>query len=314
MMHTTPNIAKCLFSLLIGLPGLVTAADLDLPAAARITVKDVTTLAPYNVPTGPWYNGTVPSLSVQGRMVREAWQSQKPGKNTLQVLTDLREQILNQGYTVLFECHDRICGGFDFRFGIEVLPGPDMYVDLNNYHFLSATRKTAKGNDRYLTVLVSQSAQHDFVQNIYLAEDQEDYVKPIEKAAPDKASANTFDGLLNQNGSVILSDLVFKSGSSSLTESTFVSLENLAKYMKKHPERKIVLVGHTDNIGELDQNMALSKQRAQAVAKHLVKYYKISAKQISAEGTGFLSPISSNLTAEGRKTNRRVEAVLLSYQ
>jgi len=253
-------------------------------------------------------------LSVQGRMVRQAWQSQKSGKNTLQVLTDLREQILNQGYTVLFECHDRICGGFDFRFGIEVLPGPDMYVDLNNYHFLSATRKTAKGNDRYLTVLVSQSAQHDFVQNIYLAEDQEDYVKPIEKAAPDKASANTFDGLLNQNGSVILSDLVFKSGSSSLTESTFVSLENLAKYMKKHPERKIVLVGHTDNIGELDRNMALSKQRAQAVAKHLVKYYKISAKQISAEGTGFLSPISSNLTAEGRKTNRRVEAVLLSYQ
>ena len=314
MMHTTPNIAKCLFSLLIGLPGLVTAANLDLPAAARITVKDVTTLAPYNVPTGPWYNGTVPSLSVQGRMVREAWQSQKSGKNTLQVLTDLREQILNQGYTVLFECHDRICGGFDFRFGIEVLPGPDMYVDLNNYHFLSATRKTAKGNDRYLTVLVSQSAQHDFVQNIYLAEDQEDYVKPIEKAAPDKASANTFDGLLNQNGSVILSDLLFKSGSSSLTESTFVSLENLAKYMKKHPERKIVLVGHTDNIGELDRNMALSKQRAQAVAKHLVKYYKISAKQISAEGTGFLSPISSNLTAEGRKTNRRVEAVLLSYQ
>ena len=119
---------------------------------------------------------------------------------------------------------------------------------------------------------------------------------------------------MNQNGSVILSDLVFKSGSSSLTESTFVSLENLATYMKKHPERKIVLVGHSDNIGELDQNMALSKQRAQAVAKHLVKYYKISAKQISAEGTGFLSPISSNLTAEGRKTNRRVEAVLLSYQ
>jgi OOP family OmpA-OmpF porin len=314
MMRITPNIAKCLLGLLIGLPGLLAAADLDLPASARVTVKDVSELTQYNVPTGPWHNGTVPSLPVQGRMVWQVWQSKQSGKNTLQVLTDLREQLLNQGYTVLFECHDWICGGFDFRFGIEALPGPEMYVDLGNYRFLSATRKTPAGNDSYITLLVSQSAQHDFVQNIYLAGDQEEYAKPIDKAQPDKVVPNTFDGLLEHRGSVILSDLVFKSGSSALTETTFVSLKKLATYMKTNPKRRIALVGHTDSIGDLDKNMALSKQRAQAVAAHLVKNYEIDAKQISAEGTGYLSPISNNLTAEGRKANRRVEAVLLSHQ
>ena len=89
--------------------------------------------------------------------------------------------------------------GFDFRFGIEALPGPEMYVDLGNYRFLSATRKTATGNDRYLTVLVSQSAQHDFVQNIYLAG------RPRGLRQTDRQSSsrtkqvpNTFDGLLER--------------------------------------------------------------------------------------------------------------------
>ena len=85
-------------------------------------------------------------------------------------------------------------------------------------------------------------------------------------------------------------------------------------YLRRHPERKIVLVGHTDNIGELARNMALSKQRAQAVAAHLTQHYGIDRDQVVSEGTGYLSPIASNQSPEGRKVNRRVEAVLLSHQ
>ena len=314
MMRIIHSTANLFISLLIGLPGPLAAADLDLPTSARVTLKDVSVMAQYDVPTGPWHDGAVPSLKVQGSVTRQVWQSQQSGKNALQVLDELRKQLFKQGYSVLFECHDRVCGGFDFRFGIEVLPGPDMYVDLSNYQFLSATRTNLAGKDTYLTLLVSQSAQHDFVQSIHLAGDQAETFKSMTKTVPNNMIPQAFDDLFDQTGSVILSDLVFKSGSSALTETAFASLKKLAAYLSRHPERKIVLVGHTDNIGELARNMALSKQRAQAVAAHLTQHYGIDRDQVISEGTGYLSPIASNQSPEGRKANRRVEAVLLSHQ
>jgi len=71
-------------------------------------------------------------------------------------------------------------------------------------------------------------------------------------------------------------------------------------------------VGHTDNSGSLAANVALSKDRAAAVRKRLIEKLGVPAEQLTAEGAGWLSPRTSNLTPEGREKNRRVEAVLAS--
>ena len=61
------------------------------------------------------------------------------GQSTvLQILAPLRDQLEEQGYEVRLDCAARDCGGFGFRFGIEVVPAPDMMVDISRYHFLSA--------------------------------------------------------------------------------------------------------------------------------------------------------------------------------
>jgi OOP family OmpA-OmpF porin len=74
----------------------------------------------------------------------------------------------------------------------------------------------------------------------------------------------------------------------------------------------VALVGHTDAQGTLDNNIALSKKRATSVLNRLVEKHGVDANQLTAEGMGYLSPIASNLSAEGREANRRVEAVLLN--
>ena len=75
---------------------------------------------------------------------------------------------------------------------------------------------------------------------------------------------------------------------------------------------RIALVGHTDNIGGLDGNIALSVSRAQAVRERLITQYAISPDRLEARGMGYLSPHTTNTTEAGREANRRVEAVVLA--
>ena len=79
--------------------------------------------------------------------------------------------------------------------------------------------------------------------------------------------------------------------------------------MKAHPTLKLVIVGHTDNVGDLDYNMNLSKRRAEAVQVALVSSHNVDPSRLKAWGAGYLSPIASNKTEAGRAKNRRVELV-----
>lgn len=69
------------------------------------------------------------------------------------------------------------------------------------------------------------------------------------------------------------------------------------------------MVGHTDNVGNIDYNMKLSKAKADAVMKELVTKYKIPGDRLKAYGVGSIAPVASNKTDEGRAKNRRVELV-----
>jgi OOP family OmpA-OmpF porin len=83
-----------------------------------------------------------------------------------------------------------------------------------------------------------------------------------------------------------------------------------AAVMKKYPDLKIVLKGHTDNVGGAAYNDKLSQRRVDAVKKYMVEKFGIEAFRLSAKGYGLTRPIASNATKEGRQKNRRVEAVV----
>ena len=72
---------------------------------------------------------------------------------------------------------------------------------------------------------------------------------------------------------------------------------------------RVQLSGHTDNIGKPEDNLALSKARAEAVRKQLIAYGCVPEK-ITALGYGDTRPVASNDTEEGRRLNRRVEITI----
>lgn len=85
----------------------------------------------------------------------------------------------------------------------------------------------------------------------------------------------------------------------------------LAGYLTDNPNTRLALVGHTDDTGALQANIAVSKSRAEAVRTRLIDAHGVAPDRIEAQGVGYLSPLTSNATPEGRDLNRRVEAVLL---
>jgi OmpA-OmpF porin, OOP family len=87
-------------------------------------------------------------------------------------------------------------------------------------------------------------------------------------------------------------------------------IQHVAEVMKKYPDLKIVIEGHTDNIGGEKYNLNLSQRRADAVKEAMVKKFNISADRLKAQGFGYSKPIASNSTKEGRQKNRRVEAAV----
>lgn len=81
--------------------------------------------------------------------------------------------------------------------------------------------------------------------------------------------------------------------------------------MERRPNLRIAIVGHTDTVGGLEANIAVSRARASAVRDRLIERYDVAPNRIEAGGMGYLSPVASNLTPEGREMNRRVEVILL---
>jgi OOP family OmpA-OmpF porin len=88
----------------------------------------------------------------------------------------------------------------------------------------------------------------------------------------------------------------------------YKEVEKVADFMKKHPELKGVIEGHTDNVAGADYNVKLSQRRAESVANMLVEEYGIDRSRLSATGYGLTRPLADNKTKEGRQKNRRTVA------
>jgi outer membrane protein OmpA-like peptidoglycan-associated protein len=113
---------------------------------------------------------------------------------------------------------------------------------------------------------------------------------------------------LNSSGRVII-PFVFKPGKDELDASSQPLIDRVVAMMNRHPELFLRIEGHTDNSGDPDDNMRLSAQRALAVQAKLVAAH-VDKKRLDAVGVGGLQPLASNITAEGREKNRRIELVV----
>jgi len=111
---------------------------------------------------------------------------------------------------------------------------------------------------------------------------------------------------------VVLNNILFETGKSILTVSSYTELDRLLSILEDSPNMKIEISGHTDNTGSLDLNNRLSQSRAQSVVEYLVQK-GIDRARLEFKGYGPSQPIADNATAEGRKANRRVEFKILEF-
>ena len=106
-----------------------------------------------------------------------------------------------------------------------------------------------------------------------------------------------------------INDINFATNSSEITPRIMKVLDEFIDFLKTNPTLKIDINGYTDNVGNPEDNLLLSENRAKAVYDYLV-IEEIIPERLSFKGFGENNPIASNQTEEGRAKNRRTEFVI----
>lgn len=277
-------------------------AAIDLPSSAKLVASDQSDTKNISLALSSWDREIgISRLNITGKTVTNVYQIDGTSLTLDQMFKPIIDDLENRKFSVELYCNTQVCGGFNFRKNLEIFKPPFMLVNVANYSVV-----TAKKNNTAVSLIASKLGTTIYLQVVSIGINENDLIQP-----DIKSETNSFSLTLINEGAIVLDDLIYRSGSSTLGDGPFNSLLELARFLKSTPTASIILVGHSDSTGELSQNIELSKNRAQAVADRLINSHSIDQSRISAEGIGFLSPKTNNSTEISRKKNRRVEAVLI---
>ena len=107
-----------------------------------------------------------------------------------------------------------------------------------------------------------------------------------------------------------LNDIYFSTNSAELNIDSKAVLDGFIEFLNENPKIKVAIHGHTDNIGNDQDNMKLSEERSKSVYNYLVEH-SVAANRLSYQGFGKTKPVATNDTEAGRAKNRRTEFVIL---
>jgi len=247
----------------------------------------------------PFKNGKpTDARRLEGKVTRIAWRT-GPGPSILEVSRNFETQLAKAGFEPLLACETDQCGGIPFTEAIDVLPIPQMWVDGFNYRYYAGHKKD--GNvDVYAAVVTSKNNENITTQLVVAV------VGAMENKMVDAAAMAKG---LGEKGHIALYGIYFDTDKAVIKPESKPTLDEMAKLLREQPRLAVVIVGHTDSQGSHDHNMTLSKKRAEAVAAALARDYKIAAARLRTAGVGYLAPVGSNATDDGRALNRRVELV-----
>lgn len=182
---------------------------------------------------------------------------------------------------------------------------------------LVSTLKPANDNSYYLVVQKGKNYNISFEAEGYLFQSENINV-PKDPGFAD-ITKNVVLEPIKVGAKVVLNNIFFDSGKSTLRKESKVELEKLYKLLTDQPAMTIEVSGHTDNKGNPNSNLNLSKQRAAAVSNYLIKK-GIDKKRIISKGYGQTQPLVSNTLPNGKpdpagmQMNRRVEFKILSTE
>ncbi len=177
-----------------------------------------------------------------------------------------------------------------------------------------ANEEVANGTAQRQTVLL-QARERESQRNADQASDARQQadasalrVNSLEAQLADLKVQKTERGLV-----LTLGDVLFDTSQATLKPGAYATLDRLATALRENSGRKVVIEGHTDNVGSDESNQGLSERRAQSVQTALMQR-DVARSQISSLGKGENFPIASNESADGRQSNRRVELIFTEDQ
>lgn len=124
-----------------------------------------------------------------------------------------------------------------------------------------------------------------------------------------KLDAGTMSKMLTEQGKLALYGIQFDFNKADIKPESATVLGQVAEVLKTQPALKLLIEGHTDNVGKPAYNLELSRKRAESVKQYLVANHSIDAARLTTQGLGDTKPIAKNDTEAGRAQNRRVELV-----
>jgi len=246
------------------------------------------------------------SKQLEGKVTRIQYDAPED-RSTLEIYRNYESALKRAGFEILFaEAREEL--GEDFgeaAYNAMTNVRGDYFYYLHGYvehqRYIAAKLSRPEG-DVYISIFVSISMhkrnpviQADFIE-----------VKPMEEGL---VTADTMMEDMTRTGRVVIYGIYFDTGKADVKPESEPVLKEIAKLLQQNSKLKLYIVGHTDNVGDLTYNMKLSQNRADAVVETLVSKYGMDTKQLKAYGVGFLAPVASNKTEEGRAKNRRVELV-----
>ena len=152
---------------------------------------------------------------------------------------------------------------------------------------------------------ITANTKNDILQNPLETESAEN------KQDQETQEESEFDKQFVVGKTLNFHNIQFEQGTAKLLDEAYQDLEKLLAILKKYPNMKIALGGHTDNVGIHTVNLRLSGERVQTVQNYLVNH-GIARTRIRTRAYGGKYPIASNEEESTRKLNRRVEVTILS--
>ncbi|MBI2828015.1 MAG: DUF4892 domain-containing protein [Acidobacteria bacterium] len=250
------------------------------------------------------------SLALEGKITRILYRVPE-GRSSLEVFRNYTAALAKDRFETLFECSADACGRVFYErsggfFGVgRSYSVRDLFVGRPDVERYVAAKLARSEGDAYVFVYVLEtdtSMTGTFV-----------HLDVVEGKAMGTglvtANAAALAADISQSGHVALYGIFFDTGSATITPASDAAIAEISTLLRENAAMRLHIVGHTDTEGTFDFNMDLSRRRAEAVMQTLVSKHTIAAARLQASGVGYLAPVASNRTEDGRAKNRRVELV-----
>ena len=233
-------------------------------------------------------DGSVETVKLEGKVTRIDYKDPND-RSSLERIRNYEQALKKAGFEIKFICNKEECG-------------PEIHRESIGYY----------PPERYLTAFLKRKEGNVWI-GVFIAAGPTSKIRIVEEKLMDTDMVKVTSELLKENilkdGHAAVYGIYFDTGKSLIKPESDETIKEIATLLKANASMQIYIVGHTDNVGKLKDNMELSQKRAEAVVNELITKYKIPSTNLEAGGVGPLAPVATNDTEEGKELNRRVEIV-----